>query len=332
MNKPNILFFVKSSILFPIADYHCIIRQNSVAELFMNFSELIIVGCGDVGTRVAKLAAAQNLSVTALSRGNKIPLGTDIHGVVFRQLDLDNPENLCGMNLSGAAVLYSAPPPGGGIVDTRVRNFLASLAPDCKPAKILYISTTSVYGDCGDETVTEERAIKPTNHTAKRRCDAERRFSKWGSEHGVPVVILRVAGIYGPGRIPMQRILTREPLLNEHEAGYSNRIHADDLAAVCMAALAKGEDGDIFNVCDGEVSKLTDYFNTITDLLKLPRLPQVSLDEAHTVMSPLMFSYMTESRKISNKKMLEKLGIQLTYATMLEGLKATIAESQISTK
>jgi nucleoside-diphosphate-sugar epimerase len=298
----------------------------------MNFSELVIVGCGDIGARVAKLAAAHNINVTALSRGNKITLGADIPGVVFKQCDLDNPDTLSGMNLSGAAVLYSANPPGGGIVDTRVRNFLTALEPGSAPAKIIYISTTSVYGDCGDETVTEEKAIKPANHTAKRRCDAERRFSKWGSEHGVPVVILRITGIYGPGRIPMQRILAREPLLNDHEAGYSNRIHADDLAAVCMAALEKGTDGDIFNVCDGEVSKLTDYFNAITDLLKLPRLPQVSRDEAYTVMSPLMFSYMTESRKISNKKMLEKLGIKLKYANMLEGLKATIAESQISTK
>lgn len=290
----------------------------------MNISMLSIVGCGDVGIRVAKLAAEQKLTVYALSRGNKISPGSEIPGVVFQQCDLDNLECLTGLNLQGAAVLYCAPPPGGGVIDTRIRNFLASLKPGCNPAKILYISTTSVYGDCGDETVTEERAINPANHTAKRRCDAERRFRKWGIEQGVPVVILRVAGIYGPGRIPMQRILAQEPLLNENEAGYSNRIHADDLAAVCLAALDKGEDGDIFNVCDGEISKMTDYFNTITDLLNLPRLPQVSLDEARTVMSPLMFSYMTESRKISNRKMLEKLGIKLKYPTMLEGLKASI--------
>lgn len=298
----------------------------------MNFSTLSIVGCGDVGIRVAKLAAEQQLKVYALSRGNKISPDSEIPGVVFKRCDLDNLECLTGLNLQGAAVLYCAPPPGGGVIDTRIRNFLASLKPGCNPAKILYISTTSVYGDCGDETVTEERAINPANHTAKRRCDAERRFRKWGIEQGVPVVILRVAGIYGPGRIPMQRILSREPLLNEDEAGYSNRIHADDLAAVCLAALDKGEDGDIFNVCDGEISKLTDYFNAITDLLNLPRLPQVSLDEARTVMSPLMFSYMTESRKISNRKMLDKLGIKLKYPTMLEGLKASIEESHISTK
>lgn len=298
----------------------------------MNYANLAIVGCGDVGLRVAKLAAAEQINVQAFSRGNKIPLDTAIPGVVFRQCDLDDPEHLGGMNLQGAALLYSAPPPGGGVIDTRSRNFLAALTAGSTPAKIVYISTTSVYGDCGDETVTEERAINPANHTAKRRCDAERRFRKWGVEQGVPVVILRVAGIYGPGRIPMQRILSQEPLLDKKEAGSSNRIHADDLAAVCLAAFDKGKDGDIFNVCDGEISTLTGYFNAITDLLGLPRLPQVSRDEARTLMSPLMYGYMSESRKISNKKMLEKLAIKLKYPTMQEGLKASIEESQISTK
>lgn len=291
----------------------------------MNISMLSIVGCGDIGIRAAKLAAAKQIKVYAFSRGNKISPVTEIPGVEFKPCDLDNPECLTELDFKGSALLYCAPPPGGGIIDTRIRNFLTSLKPGSEPVKLVYISTTSVYGDCGDETVTEERAINPANHTAKRRCDAERRFKKWGAEQGVPVVILRVAGIYGPGRIPMQRIISQEPLLNENEAGYSNRIHADDLAAVCLAALEKGEDCDIFNVCDGEISKLTDYFNAITDLLNLPRLPQVSLEEARTVMSPLMFSYMTESRQISNKKMLAKLGIKLQYPTMREGLKASIA-------
>jgi nucleoside-diphosphate-sugar epimerase len=124
--------------------------------------------------------------------------------------------------------------------------------------------------------------------------------------------------------VPLQRITAREPLLNGHEAGYTNRIHADDLAQVVMASLEQGEDGDIFNVSDGEVSTMTDYFNAITDLMDLPRLPQVSLEEARKVMSPLMLTYMTESRKISNRKMLEKLGIRLHYPTLLEGLKASL--------
>ena len=290
----------------------------------MNLSTLYIVGCGDIGIRVAKLAAARQIRVYALSRGNKITPDSEMAAIELKYYDLDNPESLAELNFKDAAVLYTAPPPGGGVIDTRIMNFLANIQQCCEPAKIVYISTTSVYGKCGNELVTEDKAVNPANHTAQRRCDAESRLKQWGAEQGVPVVILRVAGIYGPGRIPMQRILSQEPLLNEKEAGYTNRIHADDLAAVCLAALEKGEDGDIFNVCDGEISKMTDYFNTITDLMKLPRLPQVSLDEARQAMSPLMFSYMTDSRSISNRKMLEKLGIKLKYSTMLEGLKGSI--------
>jgi len=290
----------------------------------MDYSALYIVGCGDIGTRVARMAVDRKIKVFSLSRGNKFPQGKETSEAGFKVCDLDSSETLSGLNFHGAAILYSAPPPGGGVTDTRVRNFLAALEVGCEPAKIVYISTTSVYGDCGDELVTEERPVNPANHTAKRRCDAEERLRAWGAEKGVPVVILRVSGIYGPGRIPMQRILSREPLLDEREVGYTNRIHADDLAVICMAALDMGENGDIFNVCDGEESKMTDYFNAITDLLDLPRLPQIPLAEARRAMSPLMFSYMTESRKISNRKMLEKLGIKLKYPTMMEGLKASL--------
>lgn len=293
----------------------------------MNSSALYIIGCGDIGARVARLASEKQINVYALSRGKKFPDQAEIPGVEYRFCDLDDPESFSDLNLKGADLLYSAPPPGGGVTDTRVSNFLGAIQPGCEPAKIVYISTTSVYGECGDEVVTEERAVNPSNHTARRRCNAENSFTAWGKERCVPVVILRVAGIYGPARIPMQRILAKEPLLDEKEAGYTNRIHADDLAAVCIAAIERGEDGDIFNVCDGEISKMTGYFNAITDLMNLPRLPQVTLDEARKVMSPLMLGYMTESRKISNKKMIEKLGIKLKYPAMMDGLKATLSET-----
>lgn len=289
----------------------------------MDVASIFIAGCGEIGTRVADLALQRSLKVTALVRNVEKKDKLQQSGIETVIGNLDSPETLPHLDLHGAAVCYLVPPPGGGIKDTRVMNFLASINSKKEPAKVVYISTTAVYGDCGDELVTEERPVSPANHTAKRRCDAEDSFRTWGKERGVPVVILRVAGIYGPGRIPMQRILSNEPLLNEMEAGYTNRIHAADLAQICLAAIERGEDGDIFNICDGETSKMTDYFNAITDLLNIPRLPQVSLDEAREVMSPLMFSYMTESRKISNNKMIEKLGIKLQYPTMKEGLKAS---------
>lgn len=290
----------------------------------MNFNNLYIIGCGDIGSRVARLALAEGITVTALSRNNSKCANLQGTAVQLLEGNLDDVDTLPTLDMSGAAVIYSAPPPGGGIMDTRVRNFVGSIREGHEPVKVIYISTTSVYGDCGDDQVTEERPTNPGNHTARRRLDAEERFRAWGKEKGVEVVILRVAGIYGPGRIPLDRIMNRHPVLSEAEAGYSNRIHADDLARICLTAIDRGEDGDIFNVCDGETSTMTDYFNAITDQLGLERLPQVPLAEAREAMTPLMFGYMTESRRIDNSRMLAKLGITLQYPTLRQGLKASL--------
>lgn len=290
----------------------------------MSILSLNIIGCGDIGLRIARIAAVHQVTVKAFSRGKKYSGEASSTNAEFIQCDLDDSENLKGLDLAGIPLIYTAPPPGGGIIDSRVENLLISIEKGLEPSKIVYLSTTSVYGGCGDDMITEEREINPSNHTAMRRCDAEQRFTEWCRNRSVPLVILRVSGIYGPGRIPMQRIMSREPLLNATEAGFTNRIHSDDLAEICWAAVQRGGDGDIFNVCDGEISKMNDYFNAITDLLGVERLPEVSLEEGRKVMSPLMLSYMTESRKISNKRLIEKLGIQLRYPSLLEGLKATL--------
>lgn len=290
----------------------------------MSSAKIVIIGCGDIGSRVARIALKKGDQVSALSRSNR--KCADLEGSAVNLLlgDLDDPAALPPLELKGCSVIYSAPPPGGGIEDSRVKNFLATVRAGHEPDRLVYISTTSVYGDCGNEIVTEERPTSPANHTGKRRLDAEERFRKWGAERCVAVIILRVAGIYGPGRIPLDRIMGRHPLLCAAEAGYTNRIHAEDLARVCLAALEKGGAGDIFNVSDGETSKMTDYFNAITDQLGLERLPQVPLSEARGVMTPLMFGYMTESRRIDNSRMLAKLGIVLDYPTLKQGLESFI--------
>ena len=290
----------------------------------MGHAKLFIAGCGDIGCRVARLALAAGTDVIAQARSGERAGALIDAGAELVIANLDDPENLPLFNLAGAALLYTIPPPGGGIVDTRAGNFLAAVAPSGLPAKIVYLSATSVYGDCGDELVDETRPPCPANHTGQRRLSAEEQFLAWGRSNSVPVVILRVSGIYGPGRIPLHRIHSREPLLNEAEAGYTNRIHSEDLARICLAALERGVDGDVYNVSDGTVSKMNDYFNAITDLLGLERLPQVPLAEARRVMTPLMYGYMTESRKIDNRKMIEKLGISLQYPTLAEGLRASL--------
>ncbi|MCP3175805.1 SDR family oxidoreductase [Desulfuromonas sp. KJ2020] len=288
---------------------------------------IVIIGCGDIGRRVARRALAQGQQVHGLVREEEKGQALAAAGIAPLVGHLDDPESLTGLPLAGAGLFYFAPPPGGGFSDPRVRNFLAAIAPGQGPAKIVYISTSGVYGDCGDKLVTEETPPNPQTSRARRRLDAENAFLAWGKEHRVPVVILRVTGIYGPGRLPVARLTEGHPLLREEECKPTNRIHAEDLARVCLAAMDKGEAGDIFNVCDGQGGTMTQYFLAVADLLSLPQPKQIPMAEARQVMAPLMISYLSESRRMDNRKMLEKLEIRLDYPTLAEGLQACLDEN-----
>lgn len=284
--------------------------------------ETFIIGCGTIGKLVARLAMEKGWGVSALTRSSENAASLEDLGIQPVQGNLDEPESLKNLPLKNAVVFYFAPPPGGGVTDPRVRSFCESARPGEGPARVVYISTSGVYGDCGDIPVTEETPVNPQTPRARRRHDAETAFLAFGRERNVPVIILRVTGIYGPGRLPYSQILQGVPVLEESIAPITNRIHSFDLARICMAAAEKGEAGDIFNISDGHPSTMTSYFNAVADVLGLPRPPQVSLEEARRVMPPLMLSYFSESRRMDNSKMLSKLGIELLYPTLEEGLKA----------
>jgi nucleoside-diphosphate-sugar epimerase len=286
---------------------------------------IFIAGCGYTGRRVARLARESGYETTCLVRSAEHGAALEKAGFEVMAGSLDD---VSGIRLleaaAGAVVLYSVPPPGGGLFDTRARNFCAALALSAPPAKIVYLGATSVYSETSGGVVTEDSPAVPASAMGKRRLDAEAVFREFGASHGVAVVILRISGIYGPGRLPLMQIGQGQPLLKEEESGPSNRIHADDLAQICLAAVEKGENGDIFNVSDGHPASMTSYFNAAADALGLPRPPQVTLDEARRVMSPLMFSYVSESRVVDNSRMLERLGVELRYPTMAQGLPASV--------
>jgi nucleoside-diphosphate-sugar epimerase len=288
--------------------------------------DVLIVGCGDIGLRVARILQTSSCEVTGLTRAAK---GAErlrrarVEPVIG---DLDDAESLAELPTGGKLVFYLAPPPGGGPVDGRMRNFCAAVGGEKVPGKVVYMSTSGVYGDCGGARVTEETPVKPQTSRAQRRVDAETTLLEWGRANKVPVVILRVTGIYGPGRLPLARLQQGHPVLNEKESPPTNRIHADDLAAVCVAAAEKAADGEIFNVSDGQSGTMTGYFNAIADLLELPRPQQVSMAEANQVMTPMMLSYLKESRRMDNRKMIEQLGVVLQYPDLESGLKNIIEQ------
>ena len=286
--------------------------------------KVYVAGCGYIGERIARLYLESVAEVTCVVRSPEHASRLYAAGFTTVVSSFDEQAAIPPLALSDSVVFYLVPPPGGGVTDTRARNFIARISDAEKPAKIVYMSATSVYSDNAGEVVSEESATCPDSAMGKRRLDAESAFREYGAAHDVPVVILRVSGIYGPGRLPLMQISQGQPLLHEEESGPSNRIHADDLAAICMAAAGRGGDGDIFNVCDGTPSSMTSYFNACADILSLPRQPQVSLAEARRVMSPLMLSYVSQSRIVDNRRMLGVLGVELRYKDLADGLAASV--------
>ncbi len=287
---------------------------------------LMIVGCGDVGVRLARLMLEQGGTISALTRSRGGAERLEGYGITPLNGDLDRAESLAGLPVAGTPLVYLAPPPGGGPIDSRMRNFCKSLTGARVPSKVVYVSTSGVYGDCGGALVDEQTPVNPQTSRAKRRVDAENCLTEWGHEQGVPVVILRVTGIYGPGRLPIARLKQGHPVLAEAESPPTNRIHADDLAQICLTALERGAAGAVFNVSDGQPGTMTQYFNAIADLLELPRPQQVSMEEARQVMNPMMLSYLSESRRMDNRKMMEQLGTVLQYPDLEKGLQNIAAQ------
>jgi len=287
---------------------------------------VLIVGCGDIGRRVASLW--QDVPVTGLVRSTASNEQLQQAGITPLQVDLDEPASLQDLPLADALVYYFAPPPGTGTTDPRMAHFLAAIDPQRSPARIVYISTSGVYGDRGGEVVNEDTLPNPQVDRARRRYDAEQQLRRFGQEHGIAVVILRVGGIYGPGRLPRKRLEDRIPIIHEHLAPATNRIHADDLAQICVAAARRGRADTIYNVSDGTDSNMTEYFNIVADFLKLPRPPTIDWEEAERSLSAGMLSYLRESRRMDNRRMIEELGITLQYTTLEAALAAMEKEQE----
>ena len=279
-----------------------------------------IIGYGDIGSRVARLCLQQKIKVSGLARSALSAQQMKEIGVTPVSADLDDIQSLQGLSLDNSVVYYFAPPPLKGLTDPRMENFLASLNGNSLPLRIVYISTSGVYGDQAGGWVTETTPTKPGAERSHRRLDAENKLRQFRQQYSVELVILRVGGIYGPGRLPAQRIRDQIPVIKEELAPKTNRIHADDLATICVAAGAYGRDGEVYNVSDGCDSNMTEYFYQVADHLGLHRPPDVDWKTAENVLSPGMLSYLRESRRMDNSKMLKELDITLKYPNLKSGL------------
>ena len=278
-----------------------------------------ILGCGYIGQRLARTYRDQGYPVTAVTRSEASRQALARSGFQALARDLAR-EPLDDLGWAGEDLFHLAPPPPDGVEDGLTRHLVASFRRGGHPRRLVYLSTTGVYGDCGGDWVDETRPPAPVADRSRRRWDAEETLRAWSRESGADLVILRVAGIYGPGRLPLERIRQGLPLAREEDSPWSNRIHADDLVAACVAAMARGAPGQVYNVCDGHPSTMTDYFLRVADAAGLPRPPLVSLSEAAGLVSPGMMSYLAESRRLSNRRLREELGLKLRHPDLAQGL------------
>jgi len=283
---------------------------------------LLIIGCGDVALRTIPLLK-QGYRVFALVRNAAHFARLRAMGVVPLTGDLDDRNSLARIAGLADEVLHFAPPPNSGVHDKRTRNLLCTLSQGKLPKRLVYISTSGVYGDCGGAWVSETHPLKAISPRSQRRVDAERQIRGWAIRNQVKAAILRVPGIYAADRLPLSRLQQGTPGIVASEDSYTNHIHADDLARISIAALQRGQACRVYHASDDSHLRMGEYFDSVADAFGLPRVPRISRAEAQRVLPESLLSFMNESRRLTNQRIKRELKVRLTYPTVADML-ATI--------
>jgi nucleoside-diphosphate-sugar epimerase len=283
--------------------------KNTKTKVRLNKPRLLIVGCGDVGMRLLPLVR-ERFRVFAVTSQPARAGELRAAGAVPVVADLDRPDSLARLAGLAQRVIHLAPPPSDGALDLRTRNLTAILP---EGAKVVYVSTTGVYGDRGGAATPESTPVAPRNARAHRRVDAERVLRAWAVASGGQVAILRAPGIYAAERLPIERLKRGTPALAPGDDVYTNHIHADDLACLCVLALFRARPGRVYNASDDTRMKMGDYFDLVADTFGLARPPRLARTELEQAVSPLLLSFMSESRQLDNRRIRTELRARLRY-------------------
>lgn len=261
----------------------------------------------------------QRFRILAVTSQNERCSALRAAGAVPIVANLDQPEKLARLAKLARHIVHLAPPQSEGVTDRRTRHLTAILP---ERAILVYVSTTGVYGDCGGAKVDETRTLKPQNARAKRRADAERVLRHWARHSSSRLSILRVPGIYADNRLPAERLRKGTPALLPQEDVYTSHIHADDLACLIVLALFRAQAGRVYNAVDDTEMKMGEYFDAVADAMQLPHPPRLPRAELEKAVSPMLLSFMSESRRLSNRRMKEELGARLRYSQVSDLLKS----------
>jgi len=290
-------------------------------------SRILIIGCGDIGLRVARQLSRHHCVLALTSQESRFQELRE-SGALPILGNLDRPDSLWRLRGLAQTVIHLAPPQSVGNRDNRTRNLLRILSQGSSSVRrLIYVSTTGVYGDHRGGRVSEVTPVNPQSDRAHRRVDAEHALRIWALQHGVTLTILRVPGIYAADRLPLERLHARTPALLPAEDGYSNHIHGDDLGRLICAAVFHGKPQRIMNASDGDEIKMGEYFDQVADAFGLERAPRLPLVKLQEVLSPMQRSFMRESRRVSNAR-LHELKTPLHYPSVADFLK-TISKNPL---
>ncbi|WBY03334.1 NAD-dependent epimerase/dehydratase family protein [Ramlibacter tataouinensis] len=302
-------------------------NQSPLGALPARFrrERILIVGCGDIGLRLARQLQGRVRLLALTSSPHRIAA---LRGQGLTPLagDLDRRGSLARLAGLATRVVHLAPPPSGrepAWRDPRTSALLQALRRRTPPAMLVYASTTGVYGDCGGDKVAEWRPLAPGTPRAQRRADAEAAVRHFGRATGARAAILRVPGIYAPDReggTPRERLLKGTPVLRAEDDVFTSHIHADDLARALAAALWRGRPQRAVNVADDTELKMGDWFDLAADRYGLPRPPRIARAQAQEQLPPVLLSFMGESRRLDNQRLKRELRLRLRYPSVREGL------------
>jgi nucleoside-diphosphate-sugar epimerase len=288
-------------------------RLNTQSRTFKR-PTLLIIGCGDVGLRLVQWLRAKHpisrLRIIATYRSAGKSAEIRAAGAIPLLLDLDSLKQF--KRLSGIAhwmINLSPPPSDSPGTDPRSQRLMRITEGTISP-RWVYISTSGVYGNCDGEWVDETRPVAAKSARGARRVAGEKIHRSQGAS------VLRAPGIYAHNRLPIDRLKAGTPALQERDDTYTNHIHALDLAIMSWLAVFRATAKRVFNASDDSHMKMGDYFDAVATAFGLPKPPRLPRSEVEKIVSPIMMSFMSESRRLTNHRMKRELRMALRYPTV----------------
>jgi len=277
----------------------------------------LILGYGYCGYYLAKHLLENGQTVTAVSR--HYPPSLVLKGLNHLNTDI---AAYHPANTSDTIVYYLIPPPSHGIKDSVLQTFLKSST--MKPAKVIYFGSSGVYGCHQGQLINEQANCYLQHERQYRRLDAEKQWQDFCEQQHIDCIILRVAGIYGPGRLPITAAQTQSAIIKSDEAPLSNHIYIKDLTQITALLASHHQAKGIYNIADGHANRMGLLQQQVAKELGIPLAPEQSFEIIWQQASPMRREFMQASKRLSIKHLQDTLGNTLSLTPLSVGVRASL--------